>query len=278
MSGTSYDLAEIGTYTGEDVRLYRFQIGTGIWYYNNGDRDIEWNGVTWSQLEISDDGMKQKGEAVTDDFTITADASIAIVQMFRGTPPSQPIQVTLFQLQFGDVVAPIMWVGYISSVRYKDEASADIICNTQTAFLNRKGLRLSWTRACPHALYDQDCGVVAANYAETAIVTDLFGNGFGYTPDGPPDPGKLGGGRFQNGYIEWSPDGTYTQRRAIQVDNQTSAIIIGLTDGMTVGMVITMYPGCARTPPACIAFNNLPNYGGFPMMPGRSPFDGFSVF
>lgn len=276
MSGTSYDVSEVGTYTGRDVRLYRFQIGTAIWYYNSSDRDVAWNGVTWAQIEISDDGLKQKGEAVTDDFTISIDSTSPIVQMFRGTPPSQPIQVTLFQLQFGDTVAPIMWVGYISSVRYKDEASADIICNTQTAFLNRKGLRLSWTRACPHALYDQDCGVVKANYGEAATVTDLFGNGFGYV--GTTDPNNLGAGRFQNGFIEWSPDGNYIQRRAIQVDNQTNCIIIGLTDGMTVNMTITMFPGCARTPAACKLFNNLPNYGGFPMMPGRSPFDGFSVF
>ena len=277
MSGTTYDLAEIGTYTGRDVRLYRFQLGEAKWFYNSGDRDLDWNGVTWFSVPVSDDGLKQKGEATTDDFTVTMPSTTAVVALFRSTPPSQPIKVTLRQLQFGDVVAPIMWVGYVSSVRYRDPASSDIICNTQTAFLNRKGLRLSWTRGCPYVLYDDDCGVVKEAWAEAATITRLFGNGFDYALVSDPSPARWEF-RFRNGFIEWSPNTLFTSRRAIISDTNSTCLIIGQTDDMTVGMSVTMFPGCTRTPQGCKDFDNVPNYGGFQTMPGKSPFNGNPVF
>ncbi len=66
-----YDAYEISTWLGRDVRLYTFRRGDKSWYYNNGDRDYVYNGNRYYQLAISDDGMKQKSETTTDDFTIT---------------------------------------------------------------------------------------------------------------------------------------------------------------------------------------------------------------
>jgi uncharacterized phage protein (TIGR02218 family) len=277
MSGSSFDLAEIGTYTGRAVRLYQFQLGDAVWNYATGDRPIHYGNAIWNPVQIMDEGLKQKSEATTDDFTVTIQSSSAVVQLFRGTPPSQPIKLTVREVQFGDTLAPIVWVGYVSSVKYRDQASSDIMCNTQTAFLNRKGLRLGWSRACPYALYDFDCGVSRAAFAEQATVTRLFGGGFAYSlVVDNPDKKR---GRFQNGYIEWTVENQYAQRRAILVDNVTDCIVIGQVDGMTEGMNITMYPGCQRNPEDCTdVFDNMSNYGGFPMMPGRSPFDGNPVF
>ena len=278
MSGTSFDLAEIGTYTGRAVRLYQFQLGDAVWNYATGDRPIHYASTIWNPVQIMDDGLKQKSEATTDDFIVTVQSSSAVVQLFRGTPPSQPIKLTVREIQFGDTVAPIVWVGYVSSVRYRDQSASEIVCNTQTAFLNRKGLRLGWSRACPYALYDFDCGISRSSFAEGATVTRLFGAGFEYTLD-DPNTGKKPG-RFQNGYLEWPvSEGQYFARRAILVDNQTDCIVIGQVDGMTEGMHITMYPGCQRNPEDCTnVFDNMSNFGGFPMMPGRSPFDGNPVF
>ncbi|WP_180036396.1 MULTISPECIES: phage BR0599 family protein [unclassified Acinetobacter] len=34
---------------------------------------------------------------------------------------------------------------------------------------------------------------------------------------------------------------------------------------------VTIYPGCLKTPEACKAFSNMPNYGGFPFLPSDNP-------
>lgn len=284
MSGSAFDLAEIGTYTGQDVRLYEFKRGGAYWHFNTGDRDIEWGGVAWLSTAISDDGLKQKSEAVTDDFTITVPSSMGIVQMFRGTPPSDPIKLTVRQIQYGDVVAPIMWVGYVSSVRFRDQVTSDIIANTQTAYLNRKGLRLSWTRNCPYALYDPDCGVDLCDWAEPVVLTGIIGNGFSWYHTGQVNPG-IWAGRLRNGFVEWRPTEAYFERRAILVDLDSdpartygSVLIIGQTDGMVEGMSAVLYPGCTRDPAGCHRFNNISRYGGFGFMSGKSPFDGLPVF
>lgn len=52
----------------------------------------------------------------------------------------------------------------------------------------------------------------------------------------------------------------------------------GDTSEIHPGMIITVYPGCQRTIAACETFSNLDNYGGFPFMPGKSPFDGTPFF
>lgn len=36
---------------------------------------------------------------------------------------------------------------------------------------------------------------------------------------------------------------------------------------------VTLYPGCMRTPTACKAYGNMPNYGGFPFVPTDNPLE-----
>lgn len=36
---------------------------------------------------------------------------------------------------------------------------------------------------------------------------------------------------------------------------------------------VTLYPGCMRTPTACKAYGNMPNYGGFPFVPIDNPLE-----
>ena len=67
-------------------------------------------------------------------------------------------------------------------------------------------------------------------------------------------------------------------RRGIESQNGNNFQVLGSTDGLEVGTAVTLYPGCPRNTTACKLFNNLPNYGGFPHLPGKSPFDGSPVF
>ena len=49
--------------------------------------------------------------------------------------------------------------------------------------------------------------------------------------------------------------------------------------GLLTGAAITLYPGCDHTRATCAAkFANLDNFGGFPWIPTRNPFDGGSLF
>lgn len=314
MSDTAiYDFNERGDYSAQDVRLYRFSIGENnpggsgtpaanppgsgesaanqaVWAYTNNDRNVTWGGTTYTALAISDGGLKQKGDANSDDFTITLPSSEPIVRLFRGTPPSQPIRAEMRMLQMGasgNSDAPLAWIGYVSSVKYKDEIASSVLCNTQTASLNRKGLRLAWERQCPHALYDNQCRVPKNAWGVLAVVSAQSNNWIAVilpAPGSTTDTAISQAGnpvaldRFLNGFIEWDTGAGYVERRAILTPYAGGFVLLGLTDGLFIGCNILLYPGCARTPADCKKFNNIANYGGFGFLPGKSPFDGDPVF
>jgi hypothetical protein len=69
------------------------------------------------------------------------------------------------------------------------------------------------------------------------------------------------------------------ERRGIESHSGATFTVLGSTAGLDVGDYITAYPGCGRTRAECKnKFNNLPNYGGFAHLPGKSPFEGDPVF
>jgi hypothetical protein len=54
---------------------------------------------------------------------------------------------------------------------------------------------------------------------------------------------------------------------------------LGPVVGIAAGDPVVAYAGCKRTVRECIdKFDNYDNYGGFPHIPGRSPYDGNPVF
>lgn len=281
----SFDGAEISTQDSSDIRLYEFILGGAIWRYCTGEREVKVGNIIYPPAPISDAGLKQKGTAVTDDFIVTMPTIYPIPQLFRGTVPSQTIRLVVRQTQIETPDdAPVMWLGYVSSVKIKDEVISDVLCNSQTAFLRRKGLRTRYTRECPHALYDSECSVDKTLWAEPVTVGALTGVSFNYDYVNAPLSAARNG-RFINGFIEWEPTFKgnpvgYTERRGILAhDEATRAILLlGQTDGLSPGLVVTLYPGCQRNPGNCQLFHNIPNYGGYAFMPGVSPFDGNPVF
>ncbi|UJB18766.1 MULTISPECIES: phage BR0599 family protein [Lysobacter] len=56
-------------------------------------------------------------------------------------------------------------------------------------------------------------------------------------------------------------------------------VLLGAGDGLRIGQAIIAYPGCGRSMAICHGkFNNAPNYGGAPGLPGKSPFDGTPIY
>ena len=273
----AYDALEVSNYAGGAIRLYELTRQGVTWRYTTCETDVVYGGQTYFSRPVGDEGVKQKGEAVTDDFTIILPSSEPIPSLFNGTPPLDPIKAVMRAMQPGDTEAPIMWVGYVSSVKFRDEVTSAITCNTQTATFQRKGVRLSWTRACPHALYDEQCRADKTLFRKLATITALTGNSFTFTYlDGSA---IVNDGAFTNGFIEWNSNPTTIERRGITSQLNDTILTLGQTDGLVVGLIVYLYRGCNRLPETCLnVFNNIDNFGGFPFLPGKSPFDGDPVF
>lgn len=283
---------EVSTQAGRPAALYRMDWGATSWFYTSADREIKRqelvNGemveVTYEPKAMNDNGMVQ-GRSTENDFQVDGPSDLPIVRLFRGSPPSETIWLTVRRKHVGDDDAPIHWKGTVWNLKRPTDAKVSILGRPLSASLRQTGLRLCWTRECPHFLYDSECKVDPADFRVHGTVVEISGTAITIDIDAAQDPGY-----FRGGFVEWaaSDDGTL-ERRFVEDDamvsfqsdpaNPATEIlalrlrVFGLVDFVAVGDDAWVYPGCSRTSAVCESkFNNLANYGGFEDMPGESPF------
>lgn len=278
----TYEVKEISDQDGQIISLYEFKWGSTYWRYTSADKDIPLtqNGddVIYTAVTISDDGVVQGGGSAND-LTVSAQINLPLIELFRGTPPAGSIWLTVRRRHSGDPNDDwfVHWIGTIGNVKKGGIATAKIIGRTLLATFNRSGLRLAWTRNCPHMLYDSECRVDPVDFAVEAEITEINADG-SITVD---TAGGNPAGYFDGGFIEWTVnvDGTKDQRGIESSLDDTTFRIFGTSDRLEVGLAITLFPGCDLTATTCSAkFANLTNYGGLEQMTDENPFDGRNVF
>lgn len=266
---------EQSNYRGEPILLYEFRRGAMRAYYASSDRDVPSSAGTFLACPISNGGVAFKGMAVTDQFEITAPADIDPATWFAYSPPSDTVFVVVRRFHWGDPFSAIVYIGQIVSVTHTAEETVAIKCQPTSITLKRGGLRMSWTRGCQHALYDQNCQADKEVFGITRHINFLFAASFTVTEAFPS------GYWWPGGIVQWEISPGTFERRLIQ-DVSTGIHEVtpyGQMDGYTIGMTVRLYPGCKRTMQWCDTFfNNRSNYGGFQFMPNRSPYDGDTVF
>lgn len=266
---------ETSLQNGQPVRLYQFQRGPIKWGYTNADRNISHQSIVYRAIEggIADDGIRQTEDAQADTLNLTVPASLDVAQMYRVVAPSQTVMLTIFDLHYGVSGFLVVWVGQVAGVRFKDQLTAEVQCQTLAATLERTGLRKTWARNCPHTLYDNDCRASRSSFRTDGLIDRINGSSIGFAQAAGHENGYYAGG-----YIEWTSQYGLEQR-GIEAHVSDVLTIYGGTFGLAASQQIAVYAGCDRTQNTCIQrFNNLVNYGGCPHMPGKSPFDGTPVF
>ncbi len=275
---------ESSSQNGKAASFYRLVWGNSVWRYTSADRDLplveDVAGVSteflYRAIVISDDGVVQ-GPSQNNDMTLTVQSDIPLVDLFRSTPPVLPIKLTILRRHIGDAEVRVRWVGTVGNVkRPAGLATATIVCRSLTTSLRRPGLRLAWTRGCPHVLYDSQCRADRETFAVVAQITAIAGGAITVSPS-PAKPVDW----FTGGFVQWDADGLGTpDRRGIERTIAADRFqIFGSTDRLAIGMAVRLYPGCNLTAETCeTKFNNLANYGGFEQMTGKNPFDGTQIF
>lgn len=284
----TYESREISNQDGERIALYEIEWGSTRWLYTSADQDITVDipvgeGTetrTYSAVAISDSGMRQGGSS-NNDLTVSAPSNIPLSDLFASTPPSLEIWLTVRRMHAGDTDPPLIyWTGTITNVkRQEGNAAIDIVGQALLASFARSGLRLAWTRGCPHMLYDQDCRVDRADFAMTGVIQSLTGNTVTVNFD-VPDGDIPEIGWFDGGFLQWeaSDEGTLDRRGIVVSQTTTRFEVFGTTYRLAVGMAVTLYPGCNLSTDHCLnKFDNLANYGGLEQMTGKNPFDGTAI-
>lgn len=268
----SFDTYESSVEDGRPIRFYRFTLGSTVWRYTTADQDLTVAAAVWKARAISDDGIKQTGDATTDALNITGPNNLGPTVVYSSSAPQTPIKAEILEMHEGMTALRVIYIGEVVQVNPNRPGGAVITCQTLSASMRRQGLRLGWSRTCPYAHYDAlTCKVDKADFAVAATVQSISGFAVTVNVNGGQD------GYFRGGFAEWSHPvrGYY----AVTIESHTGYVLTMFDDTseMYPGMQITLYPGCARTESACTSFNNILNYGGCSKMPGKSPFDGLDT-
>lgn len=283
---TTYSSLEASVHGGRPVELFRFVHGTTVWTYSSGP-EVEYNGETYVGYPIGRDEMQQTKDLHKSALEILLPRTSELSLLYLAGSPENIITVTVFRTHVGVFDGPVVyWKGRIVSVEWPDPATVKFSCESVFTSLKRPGLRARYQRMCRHALYSEQCGVDKAAYAVAGTVSAV---NTARTMVTIPEAAGYANGYFLGGFLSLA-DGTMrfiTAHAGSSITLSTPAPVladfVGLTGygvgyGVGYGAALAIYPGCARNRETCQGrFGNILNFGGWPWIPSRNPFDGRSL-
>jgi uncharacterized phage protein (TIGR02218 family) len=237
-----------------------------VFYWNNSDVNIEYDGDTYVPEAITRSDMSQTNEINRQDIRLTIAPDNPLAQIFYKNPPESVTTVTIFRLEGPDVL--VYWKGRVVSTRSSDWECI-VECESVFTSMRRTGVRARYQIQCRHALYGTSCGVDKNNFAVVGTVTDVGTTSLVVTgADAQPDGYYIGGMVEYNGVFRFIVGHTGTTINLWRQFNEVSA-----DDS------VTLYPGCDRSLAMCDErFNNAVNHGGFPWLPNSNPFRFINIF
>ncbi|NLW82309.1 MAG: hypothetical protein GXY42_11650 [Desulfovibrionales bacterium] len=283
---STYSGLETSVHGGRPAELFRFVHGTQVWAYSSGP-EVEYNGETYVSLPVGRAEIEQTSEVFRAGLDITVPRPCEVSRLFSLGNPSAVVTVTVFRQHIGGTGVIVYWKGRIVSVSWPDSIVATLSCESVFTSLRRPGLRARYQRMCRHALYEPSCGVDRTAFAVVGVITAADASGRNMTV---LEAAAFAAGYFTGGYIHL-PDGAM---QFIEGHSGSSIALGAPTKQITAlaalsgygkgygevygGAKVTLYPGCARTRDVCKnKFSNILNFGGWPWIPSRNPFDGRSI-
>jgi len=267
----SSPLAESSIQDGNPVYKFAFSAdGTDYRYTNSAYEMTDSNG-TYTPAAISFSQIITTSEIAKNGIQIELPRDNALAQIFLGRVPEGATSLTIYRSHEPTIPGDLYWKGRVSSVQ-ADSDSVTLNCEDIFTSMQRPGLRARYQKTCRHALYSTDCGVTQASFANATTITAVSGDTITVTAV-TPSP-EIPSDYFVGGIVELS-DGT--KRNIVAQAGWVLTLLYPFND-LTVGSPLppcTLYPGCDHTTTDCNGrFSNLLNFGGYPYIPSKSPFQG----
>lgn len=273
----TFDTYERSRYRGAPVALY-LVIGSdpdtpiGPIAFNNGEIDIVREGITFRPWPIKHGDITNDGTLDKSDLTISLALGTELDTLFLAYPPSQVINLIIFEGHIDDEVTPetypAIWTGRVVNGEHKDNELHLSGLPVSTA-IKRPGLRRNYQIGCPHVLYGPQCRADKAAATVTRTITAVSRNEVSFAE-------TLGEerARYVGGLLEWlnSDTGHKEVRTIAKVAPLGNRITFrGMPRGLAIGTQISLIRGCNHLMTGCEQHGNIHNYGGQPFIPLENP-------
>lgn len=272
----SYDAQEQSVEEGRPVELFLFQNRTHRFAYTSGSDAITFDGNTYLPRSIARTSPSVGGSMQSSDsLTATLPVHDAFVRRYVNGVPSSPDSLTIYQrhLTDGDVETVHFWSGEVDSVAFRGD-EAKILALPVGSVLLRTIPKRTYRSLCNHVLYDRGCKVTDTSFRFVVNVETISDDGTLLTVSGAGISG-LGAGYFDAGLLR---HGDFDHRMVLSSEdlggNQLSVGILLPFEELGFGDELHLFAGCDHTITTCNAkFANEVNFGGFPYVPTKNPFE-----
>jgi uncharacterized phage protein (TIGR02218 family) len=269
--------------------LYLFTlIGGGTLNYCGGDRDIVWNGVTWTAGGTTGPYFDRKDNKAKCHWKVGVEVDTLVFDVLPGSALVEGeaflsavrqgvfdgAEMTLYRAfmpTYGNVAAGtvIMFAGRVAEID-AGRSLATFSVNSHLELLNQNMPRNLYQSGCVNTLFDVSCTLNAASFA----VSDTVSTGSTQsviTPATLIEPN----GYFDLGVITFTSGAasglSRTVKTYIQGTPGTVSLISPLTVAPQAGDSFLIYPGCDKQQSTCQnKFANITNFRGFPYVPENS--------
>jgi len=254
---------------GRPIELYLFERKGICWPYTSGDMSHVFQGITYSPQTISRGAFERDEDTASSKLKVRLDRTLKVcAQFINGSTPS-PVTLTIYRMHRNDPDFIVLFKGRVSNAELESE-EITLDCQSPLGSAEKSIPRHIIMRTCPHVLYGPRCALDPANYAYTGSIYSIVNNIV--TVDTIPN---LGADYFNAGVLVHNGTGfkAFIQDHRNWVGGQEFTLLQTPPSYWTVSDAMTAYVGCDRKHTTCRdKFDNIPNFGGFPLHPERDPF------
>lgn len=163
----------------------------------------------------------------------------------------------------------VMHSGLASEYAVK-EYQIQLDCKPEPMMSTHRIPRWRATRTCNHPLYSGECGVISGDFDYGNAITAIDQDNRQVTISGQR-PG-VNADHWRQGVLVHTPSGTrLTILAADHVGPDTVVQLHQWSPDLSLTDPVTLKAGCDHTAPTCeLKFNNLENFGGFPLVPNKN--------
>lgn len=228
-------------------------------------------GTSWTPSAVKHGKIADNTEAYRAELTLQFPLSDTFARTFLGGLSFRATRITIFKGYENDPDEELIVVykGEVINVQPDENGTLRLICMTDLAKIQNRGLAAVIQRPCRHVLYGTKCGVDRTDFEVTDTVDSVSDAGRVLFVSAA---GAAAANYYRGGVIDW--DG----RLEMILKHAGSVLTLAAPlTGIASSDTVKIYPGCDLTTTTCAGrFSNLDNHGGFPFILD-SPFGGRSI-
>ncbi len=222
---------------GVPIKLFRFTRSSLNWYYTSADREIEFDGQTYTPTVISHTEIRDGAERNKAGIKIQMPKDLAVAANWRPYPPGDAIAVTIFTQHDGEDDYLVDWIGRCVQPRF-DDRWLTIVSEPTLTRARRGGRGRCWQLGCDVPLYSKGLGMCNVDPEPIAVPATLTAvDGTTLTAAEFADTIRTLAGSF----ITWTNAEEELEQRAIVTHEGDTITIDEAGEDLEIGSNVTAY-------------------------------------